>query len=253
MAEAVLLIFLTVINLVLWAVFIIRFKKTFSPAILLSDIKNEVDKLLIEINRTVDEDLNLMESRRESLRELLQTVDKRLSVLQKEDFSRAREDTVLQKLSPRKKSRIHLQATENEGQAFSVKGEESSAFDGSRYSSPVSGRDVPEYTPPVQGDGIQLAIDFDAYRINTEDSDPEIRFQSRNTQDFGPEIRFQSRNTQDFGIEILNEAPGEAEKDIPLRDQALKLHAQGLSADLISRKLKLPVSAVQMIIDTFGE
>ena len=218
------LIFLTVINLVLWAVFIIRFKKTFSPSILLSDIKNEVDKLLIEINRTVDEDLNLMESRRESLRELLQTVDKRLSVLQKEDFSRVREDTVLQKLSPRKKSRIHLQDTENEG-VFSAKGEESSAFSGSRYSSPVSGRDAPEYTPPVQGDGIQLAIDFDAYRINTEDSDPEI----------------------------LNEAPGEAEKDIPLRDQALKLHAQGLSADLISRKLKLPVSAVQMIIDTFGE
>ena len=246
------LIFLTVINLVLWAVFIIRFKKTFSPSILLSDIKNEVDKLLIEINRTVDEDLNLMESRRESLRELLQTVDKRLSVLQKEDFSRAREDTVLQKLSPRKKSRIHLQATENEG-VFSAKGEESSAFSGSRYSSPVSGRDAPEYTPPVQGDGIQLAIDFDAYRINTEDAGPEIRFQSRNTQDFGPEIRFQSRNTQDFGIEILNEAPKEAEKDIPLRDQALKLHAQGLSADLISRKLKLPVSAVQMIIDTFGE
>lgn len=238
MAEAVLLIFLTVINLVLWAVFIIRFKKTFSPSILLSDIKNEVDKLLIEINRTVDEDLNLMESRRESLRELLQTVDKRLSVLQKEDFSRAREDTVLQKLSPRKKSRIHLQDTENEG-VFSAKGEESSAFSGSRYSSPVSGRDVPEYTPPVQGDGIQLAIDFDAYRINTEDSGPEIVFQSRNTQDFGPEI--------------LNEAPKEAEKEIPLRDQALKLHAQGLSADLISRKLKLPVSAVQMIIDTFGE
>lgn len=232
------LIFLTVINLVLWAVFIIRFKKTFSPSILLSDIKNEVDKLLIEINRTVDEDLNLMESRRESLRELLQTVDKRLSVLQKEDFSRAREDTVLQKLSPRKKSRIHLQDTESKG-VFSAKGEESSAFSGSRYSSPVSGRDAPEYTPPVQGDGIQLAIDFDAYRINTEDS--------------GPEIVFQCRNTQDFGIEILNEAPKEAEKEIPLRDQALKLHAQGLSADLISRKLKLPVSAVQMIIDTFGE
>ena len=233
------LIFPTVINLVLWAVFIIRFKKTFSPAILLSDIKNEVDKLLIEINRTVDEDLNLMESRRESLRELLQTVDKRLSVLQKEDFSRAREDTVLQKLSPRKKSRIHLQDAESEKKASAAKGEESSAFSGSRYSSPVSGCDVPGYTPPVQGDGIQLAIDFDAYRINTEDSDPEIRFQSR--------------NTQDFGIEILNEAPGEAEKEIPLRDQALKLHAQGLSADLISRKLKLPVSAVQMIIDTFGE
>lgn len=246
------LIFLTVINLVLWAVFIIRFKKTFSPSILLSDIKNEVDKLLIEINRTVDEDLNLMESRRESLRELLQTVDKRLSVLQKEDFSRAREDTVLQKLSPRKKSRIHLQDTESKD-VFSAKGEESSAFSGSRYSSTVSGRDAPEYTPPVQGDGIQLAIDFDAYRINTEDSGPEIVFQSRNTQDSGPEIRFQSRNTQDFGIEILNEAPKEAEKDIPLRDQALKLHAQGLSADLISRKLKLPVSAVQMIIDTFGE
>ena len=220
MAEAVLLIFLTVINLVLWAVFIIRFKKTFSPSILLSDIKNEVDKLLIEINRTVDEDLNLIENRRDSLRELLQTVDKRLSVLQKEDFSRAREDTVLQKLSPRKKSRIHLQDTESEGESSSV-------FSGSRYS------------PPVSGDGIQLAIDFDAYRVNTEDSAPEIRFQSRNTQDSGPEI--------------LNEAPEEAEKEIPLRDQTLKLHAQGLSADLISRKLKLPVSAVQMIIDTFGE
>lgn len=215
MAEAVLLIFITVINLVLWAVFIIRFKKTFSPSILLSDIKNEVDKLLIEINRTVDEDLNLIESRRESLRELLQTVDKRLSLMQKETSSREREETVLQKLSPRKKSRINVQETESEA-----------VFAGG-------------YSPPVSDDGIQLAIDFDAYRINPEDSGPEIRFQTRNPQDSGPEI--------------LNEAPKEAEKEIPLRDRALQLHAQGLSVDLISRKLKLPVSAVQMIIDTFGD
>ncbi|WP_428768314.1 hypothetical protein V1L52_07215 [Treponema sp. HNW] len=213
MAEALLLIFLTVINLVLWAVFFIRFKKSFSPDILLSNIKNEVDKLLIEINRTVDEDITLMESRRESLRELLQIADKRLSLLQKEENSRLREEKVLNKLAPQSK--------------FS-----------SRKKTRQEQLDT-GYTPPVADEGIQLAIDFEAYRSRDTGSEPEIRFQGRNPQDSGPEI--------------LNEAPGEAEKEIPLRDRALSLYAQGLSADLISQRLKLPVSAVQFIIDTFGE
>ena len=71
MAEAVLLILITLVNLALWLVFFIRFKKTFSPHVLLSDLKAEVDKLLIEINRTADQDITLVDSRIRDLKALI--------------------------------------------------------------------------------------------------------------------------------------------------------------------------------------
>jgi len=145
MAQTVLLIIITVINLTLWFVFFARFKKTFSADVMLHDIKDEVNKLLIEINRTTDQNITLIDSRIRDLKTLTEAADKRLNFLQKEQKERAREERVLQKLS------------------------------GDVSSDPKTKQAAKKYQSMQKsaGDenGVQLSIDFDAHRAAEE---PEV-------------------------------------------------------------------------------
>jgi len=204
MVEAVLLIFISLINIALWIVFSFRFKKRFSPEIMLADIKREVDKLLIEINRTVDRDITLVESRLSDLRVLTESADARLRLLEKEKSDREREQRVLKKLAETKPPVQKYQAPPSS--ARSVAPDTSSAVE--KYKTMQSDADE---------SGVQLSIDFDAYR-NTEE--PEIT------------------------------AP--APEEPPVKDKVIKLYFQGLSVDLICKQLNLSVSEAQFIIDTFA-
>ncbi|MFI3257058.1 MAG: hypothetical protein R3Y36_02040 [Spirochaetales bacterium] len=97
--ETLLLIIITILNLFLWLIFFVRLKKTFSPHVLLHDIKNEVEKLLIEINKTADEDITLIEARVKGLKSLIEEADKRILRLKDQDFERNRESVILGELS----------------------------------------------------------------------------------------------------------------------------------------------------------
>ena len=146
MAQTVLLIIVTVINLTLWFVFFARFKKTFSAEVMLHDIKDEVNKLLIEINRTTDQNLTLIDSRIRDLKALTDAADKRLHFLQTEQKERAREDRILQKLS---------------GDAAADSKTKQAAR---KYRSMQKNAD--------DESDVQLSIDFEAYRVPEEFGEP---------------------------------------------------------------------------------
>ncbi len=110
--EAVLLIIITLVNLSLWAVFFTRLKRTFSPQVLLADIKNEVEKLLIEINKTADEDITLIEARITGLKSLIEEADKRLLLAHGQEKGKKREKELLQRLSNSKEKKV-AQAYQN--------------------------------------------------------------------------------------------------------------------------------------------
>ncbi|MGI5172183.1 hypothetical protein H0R92_01090 [Treponema sp. OMZ 840] len=144
MAQTFLLIFITLINLVLWCVFFVRLKKKFASQALLTDIKNEVNKLLIEINRTVDQDITLIENRIQDLKALIQAADRRLNFVQKEEQERLRENAVLTKLSSKPAPNSQIKTAAQRYQNM----KRSSA-----------------------SDDVQLSINFDSYK-NIEE--PEI-------------------------------------------------------------------------------
>ena len=146
MAQTVLLIIVTVINLTLWFVFFARFKKTFSAEVMLHDIKDEVNKLLIEINRTTDQNITLIDSRIRDLKALTDAADKRLHFLQTEQKERAREDRILQKLS---------------GDAAADSKTKQAAR---KYRSMQKNAD--------DESDVQLSIDFEAYRVPEEFGEP---------------------------------------------------------------------------------
>ncbi len=143
--EVVLLIIISLINLALWFVFFTRLKRTFSPQALLSDITNEVDKLLIEINKTALEDVTLIEERVKGLRALIDEADKRLLLLQGQEKGKKREKEVLERLSSKREV---LPPVRNAAQAYKN----------------VSKKE----TPSDDSESVQLSIDFDAYRIPEE-------------------------------------------------------------------------------------
>ena len=74
-----------ILNILLWLFFYYKFKKIFSPNKILEKIRIEVDKLLVEINKETDRDLNLIEYKMKSLRELIDQVDKRIKLWEDEE------------------------------------------------------------------------------------------------------------------------------------------------------------------------
>ncbi len=143
--EVVLLIIITLINLILWAAFFIRLRRNLSPQALLSDIKNEVEKLLIEINRTSLDNITLVQDKTNELTELIDHIDKKMNLLQGQEESKKREKNVLDRLQSNKPELKH----------------EKKALDSYRKMS------TPKEDAPLD-DNVQLSIDFDSY--NKENS-----------------------------------------------------------------------------------
>ncbi len=138
--EAVLLIIITLINLGLWVVFFFRLKKTFSPQALLADIKNEVEKLLIEINKTADEDITLIEARITGLKSLIAEADNRVLLAYGQEKNKKREKDLLDRLNTTNEKKI--------AQAYQT-------MSSSSKSEPIE-------------NAVQLSIDFDVVRTHQE-------------------------------------------------------------------------------------
>ena len=194
MAQTVLLIIVTVINLTLWFVFFARFKKTFSAEVMLHDIKDEVNKLLIEINRTTDQNITLIDSRIRDLKALTDAADKRLNFLQKDQKERAREERVLQKLSPVKKYQNMQKRADDES-------------------------------------GVQLSIDFEAYRVPEEFGEPAESAESIERAE--PEVISSPKN------------------ETTVEKSVMRFYEDGMAVDDISKRLKLPIAQVQFIVDFY--
>ena len=194
MAQTVLLIIVTVINLTLWFVFFARFKKTFSYEVMLHDIKDEVNKLLIEINRTTDQNITLIDSRIRDLKALTDAADKRLNFLQKDQKERAREERVLQKLSPAKKYQNMQKRADDES-------------------------------------GVQLSIDFEAYRVPEEFGEPAESAEPIERAE--PEVISSPKN------------------ETTVEKSVMRFYEDGMAVDDISKRLKLPIAQVQFIVDFY--
>lgn len=80
MSSTVLNVLILTINIILWLFFYIRYKKIFSPENILHSIRDEVDKLLIEIDKSADMDLTLIEERTNNLRAMIDEADKRIQL-----------------------------------------------------------------------------------------------------------------------------------------------------------------------------
>ena len=97
-APVVLSVLILIINVCLWLFFFVKFKREFSSEKVLENIRREVDKLLMEIQRETETTTLLIEARIEGLKKLISEADKRLSIAEGEIKKRKHEKQVLSKL-----------------------------------------------------------------------------------------------------------------------------------------------------------
>ena len=99
MSSILILLAVLVLNITLWIILFIRLRKEFSPDAVLYSIRDEVDKLIIEINRVADRDITLIEARRNGLKQLLDEIDKKLSLHESLLKSKDDERKILKRLT----------------------------------------------------------------------------------------------------------------------------------------------------------
>lgn len=81
-------LFLLMANLTAMFVFYVRMKNRFSEKRILADIKNEVEQLITDLGRETDRDVDILENRIHSLRELMDEADRRILMADREEKKR---------------------------------------------------------------------------------------------------------------------------------------------------------------------
>lgn len=82
--QSVIIALLILINLILWLVFFIKFKRLFSTDEIIQKTRNEYDLLLSDVNRNTLQNINLIDMKIEELKSLIEVADRRLSTVQSE-------------------------------------------------------------------------------------------------------------------------------------------------------------------------
>ncbi len=225
---------IAVINIILWLVLFIRFRKNFSPRNILHEIGAEVDKLCTEIDRTADTDLQLIDAKLDEIRKLLIVVDEHLELLKSENSKNVRTDK-----QDRKTVFAADNVVQNIADVVRVSPEAAqSAY--SRMQNPLNGNSLSE-TVPVMENRMAVKTLYE-------------------TQDAGSV--FQKQNETVIQVD-LNAAPAEPaavktpDSDVPdsrpmLRTRILDLWKAGLPAQEIAERLETTVQVVQMTLSMFS-
>jgi Mg2+ and Co2+ transporter CorA len=61
-----------------------KLSKTFDPQTVLESIREEVDRIIVELNSTTDRNITLLEDKVQSLTSLIEQADKKISILRRE-------------------------------------------------------------------------------------------------------------------------------------------------------------------------
>ncbi|WP_147635015.1 hypothetical protein [Treponema pectinovorum] len=112
---ALLAFFLCAINVVFWLIFLTKFRKLFSTDDIILSTKQDVAKILEDVNRVTSRDIDLIESKIKTLKAAVAEADRHMSVLKAEfekDIKRAQYSSVLESNSKKTDSFNHQTSIE---------------------------------------------------------------------------------------------------------------------------------------------
>ena len=78
---SVILILICIFNVVMWIVFLRHFKNLFTTEDIISSTKDEVNKILMDLDRQTERNLTLMDNSISKLKSLNAEIDKKLKLL----------------------------------------------------------------------------------------------------------------------------------------------------------------------------
>ena len=210
--ESIILGTVTLINIVLWIFFFRQLKTKYSDNHL-KELRKEVNLLVTDIDRATDRDIALLENRINSLRELIDEAEKKITLAKTVDEGRKKEKEILDELTektyqPKNKIIISRQ-------------------------NPVSR-------------AAQM------YSQNSMPSILEERPENKNAKEEKPAVfvNFSPDVGEDY-FTPPSSLPSE-NKEQSLKARILHMANEGFSSDMIADQLHVSMTEVNMIIDMFG-
>lgn len=204
---------ISIVNILLWLFFFGQYKRRFSPGKILSDIRSEVNKLLVEINWEADRSITLIDARRKGLQKLLDEA-KRYTNIASGELDKRNRSQDLQSALTRQSSEIR-----------------NSTGNSSLYS-------FPSDSTPLQRD------------LFSDTAEPVLSvLEQDTTEPIQLDISEESKRMQVPEV-IYSPDPVKSEKDI--RTKVLELSAEGFAAEMIAAELGVSITEVQLIINMYG-
>lgn len=216
------------INVTLWVVAFVVFKNRFSSKVILMDIEREVNNLITDLNRQVDQNVTLIDGQRKGLLKLLEEAKKYTELANSSLEKKSQSENIMKVLNGEDPAEYHPSYPHygNPYGAFSRKPVESVEKE------------------PVKIDIVE------------EEQDKEIVFSKdfhSITHDVTEDVNL-NNSLKSLSVKLprisVAEKPIKAEKN--LRTKVLELHAEGFDLDVIAKKLEVSITEVQLIINMYG-
>lgn len=78
---AILIVFICIFNVVMWIIFLQKFKKLFTTDDVIENAKSELNKIISDMNRNVERNINLTDASAQRLKELVSEAEKKIKIL----------------------------------------------------------------------------------------------------------------------------------------------------------------------------
>lgn len=233
---SVILILICIFNVVMWIVFLRHFKNLFTTEDIISGTKDEVNKILMDLDRQTERNLMLMDNSISKMKSLNAEIDKKLKLLDDLKNSAAGAAGLTARINSKpsagrkiaasayEKSRSPKKTISSEdtvvltrnGEQFSVEPLQTTLFNEKTDFSPEKSSEIP---------------------VNTDIHVDEQGAAYAQIPVVAPKV-FVSDTFAD-----LSKAPE------TLKDKILKLYDQGYGADVISKELGCSATEVQFVLD----
>ena len=208
-----------VINIVLWILFFLFIKKYFSAKGVLSDIKQEAEKIIIEINRETDNAITLMEAKISQVKDIIATAEKKVILYENTFIQKENEKQIYQQLTNYEKTNTPMQKAIN---VYKFNSSQNSVEDLSLF---------------TENAGIS---DFKNSEKLTSVN------KKKKTDDQTLELDFNEKKEE---ITIIKKE--QIEPKVSVQEQIIKLAKEGFTPELIASKLSVSINVVTMTIDLY--
>ncbi len=232
-----------IINLVLWAVLFLHFKSRYSSEKILSDIADELNKLVRDVNNETVRCVTLVKEGRESLLKLIDEA-KRYTDLGHESLVRKAQSlqvmSALNNEAPPPKPKRTSYADLAPGPGHSWNPIQQGLFDKAPVDAVVDSEE-----------GYQMEVSIG---MPMDSAPGEIQRGSDQMRDGIDvhEIKVPEINISEIRLPEITKAQRQVLAEKSLRARVLELHADGFGLDAIASRLDISVAEVQLIVDLHG-
>lgn len=233
---SVVVILVCVFNVVMWIVFLRHFKNLFTTEDIVAGTKEEINKILMDLNRQTERNLSLMDSSISKMKSLNAEIDKKLKLLDELKTSAAGTAELTAKINSKPVSGRKIAASAYEKNKPSKKNINS------------------EDTVVLTRTGEQLSVEPLQTTLFNEKSD--FSQDKKDEIPVNTDIHVDSQGASYAQIPVVSPKVFVSEKfaDLSktpetLKDKILKLFDQGYNAEIISKELDCSLTEVQFVLD----